>query len=716
MGFDRKCYIRSTHTKFNYMWLLLLIVAAAKCAVTTVRVTHLVNVSGTNSLDFVKTDSSLSPSTMLLKINSTGSDVRTALNANSCISQYTGFQSSDDNRTQYSLCIHPNVSQLLEKVRTQLPTTPLPVVAGRSSIIIHSSTALTAFTSSTQNTASSINANVGIFGRRGFSWINNSGAVIRNIQFGSFMIVRNKTDDFRIQYKIKAGQVWSDGTPINGVDLFLSHVICSNAYSIDAGLGDPTEKNAVPAFDSICYSGPYSNNIVGIPVLSSDKMMVTLQFKNLIAGWDLHYSPEPFPVHTLALLARNVTRLQSVDANEIGRTMFYDAFTSMNTVELTAMGKVFSDAYKITEVNNTTNKLLFVGNGGFIVDSAVTGSSVTLKVNPKYNSGPALTGTIDTVIFKFIANGTTALEAFANGEVDVYYQYSLGSIADFVVALKNITNANVISGNNNCYEHWDTRVGNAPGQTEYTGLFKGHGGMGADLRVAFLLSIPREEIIERLIRPINPNATIIGSTFIPPSFDGYDFLIANNGASFYLGTQDELNLKASLLLKKHYPNASSSNPVKVNVLVPGNNARRAFQFAITKANALKVGFDLVGDVQASWSTKLLLSAYDAQFFAYCPGVSTQTATSANFKLGGTSNSNGINLPALDAILDKLQPSLEHGAYIGYLIQAERIIHTEGLTSGVFIYPTVTAVNKLFWGIKPNPTEGIVWNWWEWGMG
>ena len=119
LGFDRKCYIRSTHTKFNYMWLLLLIVAAAKCAVTTVRVTHLVNVSGTNSLDFVKTDSSLSPSTMLLKINSTGSDVRTALNANSCISQYTGLQSSDDNRTQYSLCIHPTVSQLLEKVRTQ---------------------------------------------------------------------------------------------------------------------------------------------------------------------------------------------------------------------------------------------------------------------------------------------------------------------------------------------------------------------------------------------------------------------------------------------------------------------------------------------------------------------------------------------------------------------------------------------------------------------
>ena len=376
------------------------------------------------------------------------------------------------------------------------------------------------------------------------------------------------------------------------------------------------------------------------------------------------------------------------------------------------MGKVWSEAYDVTEVNSSTNPLLWVGNGGFTVDSAVTKSSVTLKVNPKYNSGPKLSGTIDTVIFKFIADGTAAAQALANGELDIY---SGQPTADAVAALKKVTSVNLIGGINACYEHWDTRVGNAPGQPDYNGIFKGHGGKGADLRRAFLLSIPREEINEKLIKPINPNAPILGSTFIAPGFDGYDRLVANNGSGFYVGSQDALNAKASRLLKKHYPSASPSNPVKVNVLVPGNNARRAAEFALAKANALKVGFDLVGDVQASWSPKIQLSTYDAQFFAYCPSAVTQAGSNANFQVGGGNNRNGINLPQLDTILNKLQLPMDNRTFISTIIQAERIIFAEGLTSGVFLHPAVTAVNKNLKGIKPSPlSDDVVWNWWEWG--
>jgi peptide/nickel transport system substrate-binding protein len=280
--------------------------------------------------------------------------------------------------------------------------------------------------------------------------------------------------------------------------------------------------------------------------------------------------------------------------------------------------------------------------------------------------------------------------------------------------LKKLTNVNLIGGINACYEHWDTRVEAAPGQPEYTGIFKGHGGKGADLRKAFLLSVPREEINEKLIKPINPNAPILGSTFIAPGFDGYERLVANNGSAFYRGSQAELNAKATRLLRKHYPTAGPSNPVKVNVLVPGNNARRAAEFALAKANALKVGFDLVGDVQASWSPKIQLSTYDVQFFAYCPSAVTQAGSNANFQLGGGNNRNGINLPQLDAILNKLQLPMDNRTYISTIIAAERIIHAEGLTSGVFLHPAVTAVNKDLKGIKPSPlSDDVVWNWWEW---
>ena len=582
--------------------------------------------------------------------------------------------------------------------------------ATRSTIVIHDTNSLTSFNSGQPDTNLTINGKVGNLTGIGFYYINDQKNVVRNTTFGNFKITKNNLTDFRISYTINKGLVWSDGTPINGVDLLMSHVLSSNAYSKAAGLGDP-DGDATPAFDSNGYGGTYSDNIVGQPTLSADKMTLTLQFKQKIANWDL-YGPGPSPVHTLVLLAEGKKGLQSVTENEAARDRFFAAYNSKNTAVLKSIGKVWSEAYDITEVNDKTNPLLWVGNGGFTVDSAVTKSSVTLKVNPKYNSGPKLSGTIDTVIFKFIADGTAAAQALANGELDVY---SGQPTADAVAALKKLSNVNLIGGINACYEHWDTRVGNAPGQPDYNGIFKGHGGKGADLRKAFLLSIPREEINEKLIKPINPNAPILGSTFIAPGFDGYDRLVANNGSGFYVGSQDALNAKASRLLTKHYPKASATNPVKVTVLVPGNNARRAAQFALAKANALKVGFDLVGDVQASWSPKIQLSTYDAQFFAYCPSAVTQAGSNGNFQVGGGNNRNGINLPKLDAILNKLQLPMDNRSYISTIIQAERIIFAEGLTSGVFLHPAVTAVNKLLKGIKPSPlSDDVVWNWWEWG--
>jgi len=581
--------------------------------------------------------------------------------------------------------------------------------ATRSTIVIHDTNSLTSFNSGQPDTNLTINGKVGNLTGIGFYYINDQKNVVRNTTFGNFKITKNNLTDFRISYTINKGLVWSDGTPINGVDLLMSHVLSSNAYSKAAGLGDP-DGDATPAFDSNGYGGTYSDNIVGQPTLSADKMTLTLQFKQKIANWDL-YGPGPSPVHTLVLLAEGKKGLQSVTENEAARDRFFAAYNSKNTAVLKSIGKVWSEAYDITEVNSSTNPLLWVGNGGFTVDSAVSKSSVTLKVNSKYNSGPKLSGTIDTVIFKFIADGTAAAQALANGELDIY---SGQPTADAVAALKKLSNVNLIGGINACYEHWDTRVGNAPGQPDYNGIFKGHGGKGADLRKAFLLSIPREEINEKLIKPINPNAPILGSTFIAPGFDGYDRLVANNGSGFYVGSQDALNAKASRLLTKHYPKASATNPVKVTVLVPGNNARRAAQFALAKANALKVGFDLVGDVQASWSPKIQLSTYDAQFFAYCPSAVTQAGSNANFQVGGGNNRNGINLPKLDAILNKLQLPMDNRTFISTIIQAERIINAEGLTSGVFLHPAVTAVNKLLKGIKPSPlSDDVVWNWWEW---
>jgi len=581
--------------------------------------------------------------------------------------------------------------------------------ATRSTVVVHDTNSLTSFNSGTPDTNLTINGAVGYLSGIGFNYYDDKKNLVKNPTFGSYKIVKNGATDFRIQYTIEKGRVWSDGTPITAVDLLLSHVLSSNAYSKAAGLGDP-DSDTVPAFNSNAYGSTYNDNIVGQPVLSADKMSLTLQWKQKLANWDL-FGPGPSPVHTLVLLSEGKKALGTVKENEAARDRFLTAFNSKNTAVLKAIGKVWSESYNITEVNDKTNPLLFVGNGGFLVDSAVSKSSVTMKKNPKYNSGPKLSGSVDTIIFKFIGDSTAAAQALANGELDVY---SGQPTADAVAALKKISGVTVKGGIAATYEHWDPRVNAAPGQPEYKGLFKGHGGKGAELRKAFLLSIPREEIVEKLIRPINPDAVVLGSTFLSPGQEGYDRLVANNGSGYYVGPQDVLNAKASRLLKKYYPSASASNPVKVTVLVPGNNARRAAEFALAKANALKVGFELVGDVQASWSPKIQNSEYDAVFYGYGATSTAQTGSNANFIIGGGNNRMGVELPALDKILQGLQPPLSNSALVTKIIAAERILHAEGITLGVFQFPAVTAYNKDLKNVKPAPlSPNLVWNYWEW---
>lgn len=580
--------------------------------------------------------------------------------------------------------------------------------AKHSTVIIHEVNSLTSFNDNQPDTNLVTNGVVLYLSGNGFNYYDDKKNLIQNKVFGSYKVVKSKPTDFRVQYTVAPGRVWSDGTPITGVDLLMSHVLSSNAYSKAAGLGDPLNKTAVPAFDSNGYSGTYSDNIVGEPALSADKMSVTLQYGKKIANWDL-YGPGPAAVHALVLLSEGKKALGSVGDNEAARARFLAAFNSKDTTFLKAMGKVWSEAYDITEVNDQTNPLLFVDNGGFLVDSAVSKSSVTMKMNPKYNSGPALTGSIKTIILKFISDGTAAAQALANGEIDIYAGQAT---ADSVAALKKISNVIVKGGIQSCYEHWDMRVGAAPGQPAYTGVFAG--AKGKDMRRAFLLSVPREEIVEKLIRPINPDAVVLGSGIMSPGQEGYDRLVANNGSSYYVGDQNVLNAKALRLVRKSFPNASPSNPVDVKVLVPGNNARRAAEFALAKANGLKAGFNLIGDVQAAWSPRIQNTEYDVKFFAYCSTAVLQTAGDGLFKLGGANNRDGINVPQLDVLFNKLQIPMAPRSVVTTLIAIERIIHNEGLTIPVFQFPAVTAYNKDLKGVKPAPlSPTIVWNYWEW---
>ena len=581
--------------------------------------------------------------------------------------------------------------------------------ATRSTVVVHDTNPLTGFNSSVSGYNLTANTAVGYLTGAGFNYYDDKKNLVKNTTFGTYKVVKNSATDFRVQYTVNPGRVWSDGTPITGVDLLFSHVVCSNAYSIAAGLGDPKAATK-PSFEASCYSGTYNDFIVGEPELSSDQMSVTVRYKGKLADWEL-YGPGPSPVHAFVLMADGKKALGTAAENTAAKARFLSDFNTKDTADLKKIAAVWSKDYNISDVTASTNPLLFVSNGGFIVKSAIAKQSVTLTVNKLYNSGPALSGSVDTVVFKYISDGNAASQALANGELDLY---SGQATADAVAALKQIKGVTVDGYVVSTYEHWDLRVAAAQGQPEYTGVFKWSDGQKSlDLRRAFLMGIPRQEIVDKLIKPVNPKAAVLNSIFAQQGMDIYDQIVRTNGSSFFSGDQETLNKRAIALVKKWYPNAAT-NPIKVKVLVPGNNARRAAEFALVQANLRKVGFDLVGDVQASWSPRIANTEYDVVFFAWAQSNTAQAGTNANWLTDGSNNRTGVSIPELDRILKSVTVPLSRNVLAQKYVSAERILTDNGLTVPVFQFPGVVAYNSALKNVKPAPlSPNLVWNYWEW---
>ena len=584
--------------------------------------------------------------------------------------------------------------------------------ATRSTVVIHHTNVQTGLNCGLSTTNSTVCTDQAALTGMGFNYYNDKKELVKNTTFGSYKVIKNSKTDFRVQYTVAPGRVWSDGTPITGVDLLLSHILGSDDYSIAAGLGDPASKTEKPAFNGQGYGSTYHKNIVGEPVLSSDEMSVTLRWKSPIANWDL-YGPGPAPVHAMVLLAEGVKGLQSASANLAAKERWLAAYKNKETALLKKMGKVWSEDYTITTINKDTNPLLLISNGGFIVESAVPKTSMTLVLNPKYNSGPKMSGSIDTIVFKVITDGTAAVQALSNGELDVY---SGQATADAVAALKKITSVNITGGEQAVYEHWDLHYDSVEGEPPYSGIFSKNGGAKAkDLRTAFLLGIPRDEIMEKIIAPINGITKPLCTAWVAPGSAAYDKICAVNGSAFYTrGTQETRNKSALALVQKHQPDVLKK-PITVNVLVPGGNARRAAQFALAKANLAKVGFNLVGDVQSGWGALLGNGKYDAFFFAWVSSSVTQKQSCSVLETTGGSNYvMGYSNSIVDRTCTELDVAMKPELLIQKYITADRALFADAVTLPVFTHPGVTAINKNLKGLKPAPlSPQLTWNYWEW---
>jgi peptide/nickel transport system substrate-binding protein len=411
--------------------------------------------------------------------------------------------------------------------------------------------------------------------------------------------------------------------------------------------------------------------------------------------------------------------LQSASVNAAAKAKFLKDFTTKNTTNLKKIGAVWTTGYLVSKVDQDTNPLLLISNGGFIVSKYVNKDSMTLVRNPKYSSGPAMAtkNPIKTVVIKVINENTAQVQALRNGDIDILYNTNPTSNDKIVLAgMTNVATQIKVGGS---YSIFHLRTDTGFGMTDdYTGPFAGNSAKAKDLRRAFLLATPRQQMVDTLIKPVKADATPMDSQFVFQGTPAYTTITQGSGVDIYSkGTQADRTAQALALVKKYYPTASDTvAPVKIRFLHADTPLRNALG-ALVKAEALKAGFDVQLRIETDpFKEKLnFKSVYDVIMHGFSLTSISQSAATSVYKSDGANNAWGWNDTAVDALMTSLQSDILTPAQVtAKRLAADKIIMANAWGLPLYASPIITAYNKDLKNIKPAPVgNNITWNYFEW---
>jgi peptide/nickel transport system substrate-binding protein len=590
--------------------------------------------------------------------------------------------------------------------------------ATKSTVTLLSAGDITSLNPSTKGNNTTYNNLAASLTGWGFNYYNADTELVNNTKFGSMKILKKTDKDFQLQYTVAPGQTWSDGTPIDAVDLLLTHVISSAKYSKAAGLGDVTDATTKPTFDSLGYGGSYSDHVVGEPVLSAKNMVLTVKYDKPLPDWEL-LAPGPYPVHALSLMADGKKGLQSAKVNLAAKAKFLKDFSTKNTANLKKMGAVWTSDYNVNKVDANTNPLLLISNGGFIISKYTFGDSMTLVRNPKYKSGPAMAkvNPINTVVIKIINDNTAQTQALRNGDIDILYNTNPTSADKIVLAgMSNVKTSIDVGGS---YSIFHLRTDTAFGfDDQYTGPFAGNSQRARDLRTAYLLATPRQQMTTNLIAPVKSDAVPMNTQFVFQGVAAYKTITESSGVDIYTkGTQAERTAQALKLVQKYYPAATATNPVVPIKYLTSDTPLRNALAALTKAETAKGGFatEIVLFPSIFANSINYSSKYDVVVHGFGLSSISQGAGTDIFKTDGSNNAWGWSDSALDALMASLESDvLTQKEVTAKRLAADKIIIKNAWGLPLYASPVITAYNKDLKNIKPAPVgNNITWNYFEW---
>ena len=498
-----------------------------------------------------------------------------------------------------------------------------------------------------------------------FWYFGTDGSIIPDKDFGTYE--KTSDDPLTVKYTISDDAKWSDGTPVTAGD-FIFHWAANND-TVKA------EGSETPLFDSISFEqGKY---IPEAPEGEADGKEFTVTYPEPYADWEILIST--------ALPAHIVAKEAGMSFEEL-----VTAAKEKDVEALTPAAEFWNDGWDFSPGELPDASLVpSMGPYKFKDGGWQAGQSITLEANPEYWGTPPAT---KELVLRF-ADPKTHVQALQNGDLDVIEPQAT---VDTLQQLEGLgDDVNVQTGDQLTWEHVDYN--------------RGEGSVFADspeLREAFALCLPRQQIVDNLIKPIYADAQVMNLREVFPFQDKYQEVVD----AAYPEEMDQPNIeKARGLVEK----SGVSTPT-VRLGYQAGNQRRTETVALIKSSCDQAGFD-VQDTNSPVFFKEVMPAgdYDAALYAWAG--SGQKASGANiYQSDGAQNQQSYNNPEVDAAWDKLATSLDENEQLEQVKTIEKLLWEDFQAIPLYAHPGLVGHKADVANVRDTAAQsGALWNVEQW---
>ncbi len=582
--------------------------------------------------------------------------------------------------------------------------TPTTTVVEGSEVTVAVSAPYTSANASTSfGRSSTTNADVAYLTSTGFGYYDDAYELVEDRSFGSAVVLDESP--FTVRYSVSASARWSDGAPVDAADLLLAWAGNSGSLNTidfdDADFVDPATGQYTEDFpdDVVFFDGTIGSGLelaTSTPRIVEDSS-IEVVYDEYFPGWRLALAPGT-AAHVVAQRALDLddggtdaTDEERLDAAMAAKAALVAAVVGADTQQLADLSRFWNTAYNLTETPD--DPALLVSSGPYTVTGIADNESVTLTANPEYSGDRK--PVYETIELQVSPDPLETVDLLERHQVDIATPQPTEDVVSALVGVDDVT---VTAGSEGTFEHLDLQFADSR-----SGLF-------GDIRVrqAFMLVVPRQQILDDLVVPVQQDAGLLDSFVLRPGAEGYAEAIAGNGSREYSRT--DVNAATRLLAE-----AGVAAP-EVCILYDPSNPRRIAEFTMIRESAARAGFVVTDCSSTDWEGLLGVGGtYDAALFAWDTTRLGPVAASAVFVSDSKlANFNRYSNPDVDRLIGEIDAADDPSEITRLLTEIDAEVWADAYGLPLFAHPTVTAVSTGVTGVTRSPlARGVFWNAWQW---